>query len=60
MDTGLNAVHVRDVARGHLLAAERGKPGERYILGHQNLRLSELFGIMAELTGRRAPRLPVP
>jgi dihydroflavonol-4-reductase len=60
VDTGLNAVHVRDVARGHLLAAERGKPGERYILGHQNLALTELFGILAELTGRRPPRLHVP
>src|SRR6266850_2627942 len=60
VDTGLNAVHVRDVARGHLLAAERGKPGERYILGHQNLPLRELFGILAEITGRRAPRFRVP
>ena len=60
VDTGLNAVHVRDVARGHLLAAERGKPGERYILGHQNLHLSELFALMAEITGRRPPRLTVP
>jgi dihydroflavonol-4-reductase len=60
VETGLNAVHVRDVARGHLLAAERGKPGERYILGHRNLPLSELFAVMAELTGRRPPRLTVP
>ena len=51
VETGLNVVHVRDVARGHLLAAERGKPGERYILGHQNLRLTELFEMLAELTG---------
>ena len=60
VETGLNAVHVRDVARGHLLAAERGKPGERYILGHRNLRLTELFGILAEITGRRPPRFRVP
>ena len=60
VETGLNVVHVRDVARGHLLAAERGKPGERYILGHQNLRLTELFEMLAELTGRPAPRLRVP
>ena len=60
VDTGLNAVHVRDVARGHVLAAERGKPGDRYILGHRNLRLTELFGMLAEITGRRAPRLRVP
>jgi dihydroflavonol-4-reductase len=60
VDTGLNVVHVRDVARGHLLAAERGKPGERYILGHRDLSLRELFGILAELTGRRPPRFRVP
>jgi dihydroflavonol-4-reductase len=60
VDTGLNAVHVRDVARGHLLAAERGKPGERYILGHRNLQLTRLFGILAEITGRRPPRVRVP
>jgi dihydroflavonol-4-reductase len=62
LDTGLNVVHVRDVARGHLLAAERGKPGERYILGHAagNLSLAEIFGELAGITGRRAPRWRVP
>jgi dihydroflavonol-4-reductase len=60
VDTGLNVVHVRDVARGHLLAAERGKPGERYILGHRDLPLSEIFEILADLTGRRPPRFRVP
>jgi dihydroflavonol-4-reductase len=60
VDTGLNVVHVRDVARGHLLAAERGQPGERYILGHRDLPLAELFGILAEITGRRPPRFRVP
>jgi dihydroflavonol-4-reductase len=62
LDTGLNIVHVRDVARGHLLAAERGKPGERYILGHAagNLSLAEIFGALAAITGRRAPRWRVP
>jgi dihydroflavonol-4-reductase len=60
VDTGLNVVHVRDVARGHLLAAEKGKPGERYILGHRDLPLSEIFGILADLTGRRPPRFRVP
>ena len=60
VDTGLNVVHVRDVARGHLLAAERGKPGERYILGHRNLSLLEIFGLLAEITGRRPPRFRVP
>jgi dihydroflavonol-4-reductase len=62
VDTGLNIVHVRDVARGHLLAAERGKPGERYILGHVrgNLSLAEIFGLLAGITGGRAPRFRVP
>jgi dihydroflavonol-4-reductase len=62
VDTGLNVVHVRDVARGHLLAAERGKPGEKYILGHArgNLSLAEIFGLLAAITGGRAPRFRVP
>jgi dihydroflavonol-4-reductase len=62
LDTGLNIVHVRDVARGHLLAAERGKPGERYILGHAggNLSLADIFRLLAGITGGRAPRFRVP
>jgi dihydroflavonol-4-reductase len=60
LDTGLNLVHVRDVARGHLLAASRGRVGERYILGHVNLPLREIFGLLADITGRRPPRLRVP
>jgi dihydroflavonol-4-reductase len=60
VDTGLNVVHVRDVARGHLLAAERGKPGERYILGHRDLALVEIFRLLAEITGGRPPRWQVP
>jgi dihydroflavonol-4-reductase len=60
LDTGLNLVHVRDVARGHLLAAERGRVGEKYILGHQNLSLTEIFQLLAELTSRRRPRFRVP
>ena len=60
VDTGLNIVHVRDVARGHLLAAERGTPGQRYILGHRDLSLADIFGVLAEITGRRGPRLRVP
>jgi len=60
LDTGLNVVHVRDVARGHLLAAERGTPGRRYILGHRDLSLAEIFGLLAEITGRRPPRFRVP
>jgi dihydroflavonol-4-reductase len=62
VDTGLNVVHVRDVAQGHLLAAERGKPGEKYILGHAagNLSLAGIFALLADITGRRAPRFRVP
>jgi dihydroflavonol-4-reductase len=58
--TGLNVVHVRDVARGHLLAARKGRIGERYILGHANLALREIFGLLAAITGRRPPRLTIP
>ena len=60
LDTGLNLVHVRDVARGHLLAAERGRVGERYVLGHENLSLAAILDVLADLTGRPAPRLRVP
>ncbi len=60
LDTGLNLVHVRDVARGHLLAAERGRPGQKYILGCQNLSLVEIFRMLADLTGQREPRMRVP
>ena len=57
---GVNVVDVRDVARGHVLAFERGRPGERYILGGADLTLRELFGAVAELAGRPRPRLEVP
>jgi dihydroflavonol-4-reductase len=60
LDTGLNVVHVRDVARGHLLAAERGRVGEKYILGHANLSLMEIFRQLAEISGRRPPRFRIP
>jgi dihydroflavonol-4-reductase len=60
LDTGLNLVHVRDVARGHLLAAARGRVGEKYILGHRNVSLVEIGRLLAELTGSRAPWLRVP
>lgn len=60
LDTGLNLVHVRDVARGHLLAAERGRVGEKYIVGHRNLSLVEIGRLLADITGRRAPWLRVP
>jgi dihydroflavonol-4-reductase len=58
--TGLNLVDVRDVARGHALALERGEPGERYLLGGVDMPLAELFAAVARLAGRRRPRLRVP
>ncbi|HUG36365.1 MAG TPA: hopanoid-associated sugar epimerase [Candidatus Limnocylindrales bacterium] len=58
--TGLNVVHVRDVARGHILAGERGRRGERYILGNQNMSLLEIFQALSRLTGVPAPRFRVP
>ncbi|MBI2299633.1 MAG: NAD-dependent epimerase/dehydratase family protein [Armatimonadetes bacterium] len=60
VNTGLNLVDVHDVARGHLLAAEHGRVGERYILGCRDLNLEEILAILAELTGRRRPWLKVP
>jgi dihydroflavonol-4-reductase len=60
VDTGLNLVHVDDVAEGHLLALQRGRLGERYILGGQDVSLREILAVIAELTGRRAPRLSLP
>ncbi|HZZ85740.1 MAG TPA: hopanoid-associated sugar epimerase [Anaeromyxobacteraceae bacterium] len=60
VDTGLNVVHVRDVAEGHLLAAERGRVGERYILGHRNMTLVEILAELAELTGLPPPRVRLP
>ena len=60
VNTGMNLVDVQDVAVGHILAMEKGKPGQRYLLGHRNLSLKEIFGILQELTGRRAPRWLVP
>jgi len=56
IQTGLNLIDVRDVAQGHLLAAERGAPGERYILGNQNITLQGVLELLAEITGRKAPR----
>jgi dihydroflavonol-4-reductase len=62
LDTGLNWVHVRDVALGHILAAEKGRIGERYILGNArgNWTMHEAFKILAELTGIPAPKFRVP
>ncbi len=60
VDTGLNVVHVDDVAEGHLLAFERGKIGEKYILGGENLTLLELLKMIAEETGGRPPLFRMP
>ncbi|HTQ55457.1 MAG TPA: hopanoid-associated sugar epimerase [Bryobacteraceae bacterium] len=60
IDTGLNVVDARDVARGHLLACERGRHGQRYILGSENLTLAEILQKLAALTGRRAPTAQLP
>ena len=60
VDTWLNVVHVDDVARGHLLAFERGKPGERYILGGENMTLLQILSTIDELTGTRKFRMRLP
>ena len=60
VDTGLNLVDVRDVAQGHLLAAERGKIGERYILGNRNMTLKEILDTLSRLTGLPAPTVRLP
>jgi len=58
--TGVNLVDVRDVARGHLLAFERGRAGERYLLGGEDMTLRDAFALIAAVAGRRPPRLHVP
>ena len=60
LDTGVNVVDVRDVARGHVLALERGQRGQRYLLGGVDLTLRELFGAIADLAGRPRPRVRFP
>jgi dihydroflavonol-4-reductase len=62
LDTGLNWVHVRDVAAGHILAAEKGRVGERYILGNAegNWTMKQALDVLEELTGIPAPRFRVP
>src|SRR5579863_260306 len=60
VDTGLNIVHVDDVAAGQLLAAERGQIGKRYILGGENLSLADILGEVARIVGRRPPSLKIP
>jgi len=60
VDTGLNIVHVDDVAEGHVLAYQKGAPGERYILGGENLPLAEILARIARLCGRMPPRVRIP
>jgi dihydroflavonol-4-reductase len=60
VDTGLNIVHVDDVAAGHLLAFERGRAGERYILGGEDMTLQTILGQIAGLVGRAPPRVRLP
>lgn len=59
-DTGLNLVDVRDVAKGHLLALEKGREGERYILGGANLHLKDLTRTLAAIAGVKAPKIRLP
>jgi dihydroflavonol-4-reductase len=60
IDTGLNIVHVDDVAEGHALALERGRVGERYVLGGENLLLKDVLALIAGLAGKPAPRIRLP
>ena len=60
VNTGLNLVHVDDVAAGHILAMEKGRLGERYILGGQDASLREMLAVIADLTGRKAPTINLP
>lgn len=60
VDTGLNVVNVRDVAAGHLLALEKGREGERYILGCRNMTLREILENLGRISGRPAPKMQVP
>ncbi len=60
VDTGLNVVHVEDVAEGHLLAFDRGRVGERYVLGGRDMTLAEILAVIAPLVGRRPPRVRIP
>lgn len=60
VETGLNVVHVEDVAAGHVSAFERGRAGERYILGGENLSLKAILDAIAEIAGVPAPRVRIP
>jgi dihydroflavonol-4-reductase len=60
LNTGLNLIHVQDVAEGHLLALERGKTGDRYILGNENVTLQQMLETLSELTGMAEPKGTIP
>jgi dihydroflavonol-4-reductase len=60
VDTGLNIVHVDDVAAGHLMAFHHGRTGQRYILGGEDMTLQQILGYIAQLVGRRPPRIRLP
>jgi len=60
VNTGLNVVDVEDVAKGHILALERGRMGERYILGNRNLTLRDILGVLEAITGIRASNVRIP
>ena len=60
IETGMNLVDVEDVAVGHVLALENGRPGERYLLGNRNLTLRQVFGLLEEVSGKKGPKIEVP
>jgi dihydroflavonol-4-reductase len=60
IETGLNVIDVEDVARGHILALRKGRPGDRYILGHKNLTLQEIFRHLEKVSGIPAPKMKIP
>ena len=60
VNTGLNLIDVEDVAKGHILALEKGRVGQRYILGNKNLTFKEILNILQQITGVKAPRIRIP
>ena len=60
IEGGTNVIDVEDVAHGHLLAAEKGRPGERYLFGNQNISVSDYFQLIAEIAGVKPPTLKIP